>query len=220
MLLAVVGAVRLNNGASGGDRAGRRRHWLPAALLALMLPARGHARLATSRVLALVAASLLLATSLRGWTITGHDIQAEFLAFRLTNDAQHWQMGALRERLQRLPEREHPADRARADDRAVGRASSSRCCCSWCSPLVPVLTFLLSRRFLSRRLALVAATFTMAFPTFFTDMPYLVRQEIAFFFLALLLLAATEPAGRRGTRPLVAVLRRRASCCPTTPRPT
>ena len=61
--------------------------------------------------------------------------------------------------------------------------------------IVPVLTFLYSRRFLSRRLALVAATFTLAFPTFFTDMPYLVRQEIAFFFLALLLLAATEPPG-------------------------
>ena len=47
----------------------------------------------------------------------------------------------------------------------------------------------------------------MAFPTFFTDMPYLVRQEIAFFFLALLLLAATEPTasarGRRGCWSLV-----------------
>ena len=41
------------------------------------------------------------------------------------------------------------------------------------------MTFLLSRRFLDRRLALVAAVFTMAFPTFFTDMPYLVRQEMA-----------------------------------------
>jgi uncharacterized membrane protein len=37
----------------------------------------------------------------------------------------------------------------------------------------------------------------MAFPTFFTDMPYLVRQEIAFFFLALVLLAATEPSRTR-----------------------
>ena len=41
-------------------------------------------------MLALVATSLLLATSLRGWYITGHDIQAEFLAFQLTNGAQHW----------------------------------------------------------------------------------------------------------------------------------
>ena len=63
--------------------------------------------------------------------------------------------------------------------------------------LVPVLTFLFSRRFLTRRLALVAATFTIAFPTFFTDMPYLVRQELAFFFLALLLLAGTDPGRHR-----------------------
>ena len=44
-----------------------------------------------------------------------------------------------------------------------------------------------ARRVVRRRLALAAAVFTLAFPTFSTDMPYLVRQEVAFFFLALLL---------------------------------
>ena len=86
--------------------------------------------------------------------------------------------------------------------------------------LVPVLTYLLARRFLSRRLALVAAIFTMAFPTFFTDMPYLVRQEIAFFFLALLLLAATEPGVPRGGRGRWSRSSASVSCSRTTPRRT
>ena len=123
---------------------------------------------------------------------------------------QHWSMGAAPERLQRLPQREHPADGARADARACPASPSSRSCCSWCSRWCRCSPTCSSRRFLDRRLALAAATFTMAFPTFFTDMPYLVRQEIAFFFLALLLLAATEPGERRRNgSPAGRVLRRR-----------
>ena len=86
--------------------------------------------------------------------------------------------------------------------------------------LVPVMTYLLARRFLPRVLALVAATLTMAFPTFFTDMPYLVRQEVAFFFLALLLLAATEPAASTRWTRSAAWSSAPASCSRTTPRPT
>jgi uncharacterized membrane protein len=56
-------------------------------------------------------------------------------------------------------------------------------------------------------LALAGAVLAIAFPTFSTDMPYLVRQEVAFFFVALLLLAATEPGRTRvTTRTLVVVL--------------
>ena len=65
-----------------------------AALLALLLRT-GQTIVRDAWVLGLVAAGLLLATSLRGWAITGHDIQAEYLAFRLTNDAQNWQMSSL-----------------------------------------------------------------------------------------------------------------------------
>ena len=70
------------------------------------------------------------------------------------------------------------------------------------------------------RLALVAATFTIAFPTFFTDMPYLVRQEVAFFFLALMLLAATEPARRAWRLRRWSASSASASSCRTTRRPT
>jgi uncharacterized membrane protein len=198
LVLAVVGAVRLNNGANGSV-ALVAQALAAAALLALMLRREGTLG-RDVRSLALVATSLLLATSLRGWSITGHDIQAEFLAFKLTNGDQHWRMDELQNAYNAcLSVNILPTVLAQAT--GLSGEFVFKVLLQLVFAVVPVLTFLYSRRFLSRRLSLVAATFTMAFPTFFTDMPYLVRQEIAYFFLALLLLAATErdrpPALRR-----------------------
>ena len=57
-------------------------------------------------------------------------------------------MDAAPERLQRLPEREHPADRARADHRALAASMVFKVVLQLVFALVPVLTYLLSRRFL------------------------------------------------------------------------
>ncbi|MEP9362044.1 DUF2206 domain-containing protein [Nocardioides sp. CN2-186] len=190
LVLAVLGAVRLNNDAGGGV-ALVAELLAAGALLAILLgrtPRLGRDVL----TLGLVSGSLLLATSVRGWNITGHDIQAEFLAFRLTNDAQNWDMSA-------LPSAYNACLSVTILPTVLVQATGLtgelvfKVLLQLVFATVPVLTFLFSRRFVSRQLALVAAIFTMAFPTFFTDMPYLVRQEIAFFFLALMLLAATEP---------------------------
>ncbi len=196
VVLAVVGAVRLNNGA-GGVVALLAPTLAAGALLVLMLRREGSLG-RDVRTLAFVAMSLLLATSLRGWSITGHDIQAEFLAFNLTNGAQHWHMDALKNAYNAcLSVNILPT--VLAQTTGLSGEFVFKVLLQLVFAVVPALTFLYSRRFLSRRLALVSATFTMAFPTFFTDMPYLVRQEMAFFFLALLLLAATEPAARWST---------------------
>ncbi len=198
LVLAVVGAVRLNNGANGSV-ALVAQALAAAALLALMLRREGSLG-RDVRSLALVATSLLLATSLRGWGITGHDIQAEFLAFRLTNGDQHWQMADLQNAYNAcLSVNILPT--VLTQSTGLSGEFVFKVLLQLVFAVVPVLTFLYSRRFLSRRLSLVAVTFTLAFPTFFTDMPYLVRQEMAYFFLALVLLAATErdrpPAMRR-----------------------
>ena len=190
LLLAVVGAIRLNNGESGLI-AFLAQALAAAALVVLML--RPEVSLGRdARTLAMVAGSLLLATSIRGWAITGHDIQAEFLSFQLTNDNQRWQMSAL-ENAYNACLSVNILPTVLAQTTGLSGPVVFKVLLQLVFALVPVLTYLMSRRFLSRRLALAAATFTMAFPTFFTDMPYLVRQEMAFFFLALLLLAATEP---------------------------
>lgn len=196
LALSVMGAIRLNNNA-GGQVAFLALVCSAAALLALMVRPRGTLG-RDVRTVGLVATALLLATSLRGWAITGHDIQAEFLAFRLTNDGQLWQMSSLQNAYNAcLSVNILPTVLAQATG-ASGELVF-KVLLQLVFATVPVLTFLFARRIVGRRPAVVAAILTMAFPTFFNDMPYLVRQEIAFFFLALLLLAATEP-DRAGAR--------------------
>ncbi|GAB2449346.1 hypothetical protein GCM10027062_33260 [Nocardioides hungaricus] len=190
LLLSVAGAIRLNNGASGvvavaAVVAGG------AALLALLGSRRARPLTHDLWVIGMVAAGLLLATSLRGWYVTGHDIQAEFLAFRLTDGAQNWDLAALPSAYNAcLSVTILPTVLAQATGLSGQVVFTVLLQLVFAS--VPVLTYLLARRFVPRRLAVAAAILTIAFPTFFTDMPYLVRQEIAFFFLALMLLAATE----------------------------
>lgn len=203
LVAALAGAVRLNNDA-GGQVAVVAVLLAGGALLALLTRTGRPGR--DVRTLWLVSAAPLLATSLRGWSITGHDIQAEFLAFRLANEGQNWQMSD-------LPSAYNACLSVTILPTVLVQATGLtgelvfRVLLQLVFAAVPVLTYLLARRFVSRRVALTAAVLTIAFPTFFTDMPYLVRQEVAFFFLALMLLAATEPARtRRGARVLVVVL--------------
>jgi uncharacterized membrane protein len=196
LLLAVVGAIRLNNGAGGG--AALVAVVLAGAAMLTLLVGPGNRSMVVrdAWVIGPVAAGLLLATSLRGGAIAGHDIQAEFLAFRLTNEAQNWQMSALPSAYNAcLSVNILPT--VLVQTTGLSGELVFKVLLQLVFATVPVLTYLFSRRFVSRRLALAATTFTMAFPTFFTDMPYLVRQEIAFFFLALVLLAATEPGRTR-----------------------
>jgi uncharacterized membrane protein len=197
LVLSVVGAIRLNNGASGlvavlGVVVSG------AALLALLL---GRDRGRDPWVMGLVSAGLLLGTSLRGWNITGHDVQAEYLAFQLTDLAQNWEMSALPSAYNAcLSVNILPTVLAQAT--GLSGLLIFKLLLQLVFATVPVLTYLFARRMVDRRLALVAAVFTVAFPTFFTDMPYLVRQELAFFFLALALLATVDARTRR-TRALV-----------------
>lgn len=201
--MAVLGAIRLNNGAGGAVAI--TAHVLVVAAYAVLLCRRG-APGRDLRVLYLAALSLLLATSLRGWGITGHDVQAEYGVYTLTADAQHWSMDLLQNAytaclsITILPV-------VLAEATGLSGTVWFKIGFQVVFALVPVLAYLVFRRFVARRLALVAAAFVIAFPTFHVDMPYLVRQEIAFLFLVLLLLAATDramPAKRR--RVLVVVL--------------
>jgi uncharacterized membrane protein len=204
VVAAVLGAIRLNNGAGGG-LALLAVFLCAAALLVLLLRTEsGTGR--DARILFLVSAALLLATSLRGWGITGHDIQAEYLAFRLTDGAQHWQMSA-------LPSAYNACMSVTVLPTVLAQTTGLpgtivfKVLLQLLFALVPVLTYLYGRRLVGRRAAITAAALTVAFPTFFTDMPYLVRQEVAFFFLALVLLAVTEPGRTRwGSRGLVLLL--------------
>ena len=189
LLLSVVGAIRLNNGASGAV-AVVAVVVSGAAFLALML-GRTRSTAYDAWVVGLLSAGLLLATSLRGWNITGHDVQAEYLAFTLTNTAQNWQMSALPSAYNAcLSVNILPT--VLAQTTGLSGLVVFKLLLQLVFALVPVLVYLFARRIIDRRLAIASAVLFVAFPTFFTDMPYLVRQEIAFFFLALALLATTD----------------------------
>ena len=58
--------------------------------------------------------------------------------------------------------------------------------------LCPVIVYQLAARFGTKQISLIAVVFFVSFPTYFTDMPFENRQEIAFLFLGVCLLALTE----------------------------
>jgi len=93
-VLCIFGAFRLNNGAS--DILTMVSLGLTALLFAWLVFRSNLERL-NIPVLVLAALSILLAVSLRGWHITGHDIQTEFYVFQLTLNNQHWSMNTYKD---------------------------------------------------------------------------------------------------------------------------
>jgi uncharacterized membrane protein len=93
LVLSVAGPIRLNNGLGGSVSV--VAVIAVVALLTLLLLRRGRYPVPVLELgLYCAAASLLLLTSLRGQYITGHDIQKEFLYFRLALGGEHWDVGA------------------------------------------------------------------------------------------------------------------------------
>jgi uncharacterized membrane protein len=185
VLLAVGGALRLNNGAGNmltmvtlflmgaylfvlirsGDKVGR--NVFPIALYGMSL-------------------ALLLMTSLRGWYIAGHDIQRELFVFSLAKHAGLWSVVGY-----------HDAYNACLSITLLPTLLSNLAGFSEVHlykilypalfAITPGIAYLISRNWVDRRTSLIAGIFFMAFPTFFLDMPFLARQEIAFVFYGLML---------------------------------
>ena len=59
--------------------------------------------------------------------------------------------------------------------------------------LCPVLAYGIARRYFNRGISTLSVAYFVGFPTFFTDTPFLNRQEIGLLFVAVGLLAATNP---------------------------
>ncbi len=183
--LSVFGAIYLNNGGTGLIT------WLMLALVVGglgVLAAKRNKLSETTTLTGLYFASLslLLMTSMRGWFITGHDVQNEFHVFSITLAHLDWNMANFQDaynaclsitilptvvnRIMGVPEL--------YVFKTVFQALFA---------LTPVLVYLIARRFADRLVALLAAIYFIAFPTYFTDMPMLNRQEVAFVFMGLIL---------------------------------
>ena len=93
--LVIFGANRLNN--QSGDLVTLIALGAIAVTVFLLLTWSEQIRSGVTGItIYLVSASLLLMTSLRGWSVTGHDIQLEYRAFQLTVAHGQWVMSAFK----------------------------------------------------------------------------------------------------------------------------
>ncbi len=201
VLCAVAGAHGLNNGAS---------NWFTIlALLGVLgtfiydfLRADTLPRATIAIHIFTAALALLLMTSLRGWLVTGHDIQREFYVFQLAKAQWHWEISSFRDpynaclSITVLPTM--LAGLMRIPDSYIYKLFFQVL-----FALCPVAVYLISRRLANRRLAILATLYFVAFPTFFMDMPMLNRQEIAFLFFAGMLLLVKDSAQHYKSRLLL-----------------
>ncbi len=202
VVVCVAGAVRLNNGA--GSAVAVVGHVLVAATFVALLLRPARTRLSDGVALYLAATALLLGTSLRGWYVIGHDIQREFLVYLLAQGQDRWQMGSLDSAYNAclsvsiLPT-------LLANLTGLGGVVVFKLVLQLAFALVPVAVYCATRGWAGRRVALLGTLVLVTFPTFHNDMPYLVRQEVAFLFLALALLTAARHDLRRNVQLVVVV---------------
>jgi uncharacterized membrane protein len=189
-ITAVLGAISLNNGGTNA---------FTVVLLAaitihfIVMLVRGQ-KLTDGRVIFSVycmALAMLLMTSMRGWLITGHDVEREFFVFQLAKSNWHWAIAAYRDpynaclSITVLPTMLsgilHMSD-----------VLIYKLLYQVLFALVPVAVYILTNRISGRRMALMSTVLFIGFPTFFSDMSMLNRQEIAFLCLAAMLLVMHE----------------------------
>jgi len=187
VVLSVLGAIRLNNGAGGGLTLFTLV--LAGVVFGLLLLWQDRLRPGTiPLVIYCVSLALLFMTSLRGWYTTGHDIQSEYRVFELTKGHGVWDMSLFRNAYNAclsitiLPVM--LARWTRVADPYVYKVFF-QIIFAFC----PVLVYRLATRVSSAVPALIGTIFFVSFVTFFQDMPMLNRQEIAFLFLVAGLLA-------------------------------
>ncbi len=187
----LVPAMFSGMGAAGAFLLDRYDHaWLTIALLAgialYVIAYMRHARSLPSHIapfaLFFIAMALLFMTSLRGEYITGHDIQREYFVFQLAKDAGRWSAEAYRDAYNAclsitvlptlLSNVLHVPDMYVYKALMQGVFATS-----------VVGAFYIARTLLAVPFAFLSTVVLMSFPTFFQDMPFLVRQEVAFLFL-------------------------------------
>jgi uncharacterized membrane protein len=202
--LVVMGADRLNNGAgdvvtliglSGVVVAFTLLYWWRSSIRDWVV----------SIAIYPLGLSLLLATSLRGWYVTGHDIQQEYTVFQLTKDHGLWNIDSFRDAYNAclsitiLPTEVWQL--VRVDDPYIFKVFFQLLFAA-----CPIMVYLLARRYWSKQVAILGVVYFVGFPTFFTDMPFLNRQEIGFVFLGLAYLALTRRQWSRERRRLIVIV--------------
>lgn len=187
---SVAGAIRLNNDAGGGVTT-TMIVVAVVVIVCLFVWRRILNGVTIGTTIYLLSLALLLMTSLRGWFVSGHDIQLELRMFQMASSRGLWDIGLFRapynaclsitilptiiERTTGIPEP--------YIFKVVAQLLYALC---------PVLAYLIARRFSSRAVALLGFVFFIAFPTYFVDMPFEIREETALFLMGVALLLITD----------------------------
>jgi len=190
VFLAVFGAIRLNNGA--GNILTVVMLWgIFLFVPIIVVNARRRDPKVIPAAIYLISLALLLMTSLRGWTVTGHDVLREYNVFQLSKNLGFWS-----------PDNFNDAYNACLSVTvlptfldnllAVYDPYIFKLFFQLIFAFAPVAIYLAARRYSSPGLAFLAAFFFVSFPTFFNDMPMLNRQEAAILFLALAAMAVFD----------------------------
>jgi uncharacterized membrane protein len=188
--LAVLGANRLNNGAGGQVSLIALGGILVLAFLLLRCRHRLQDEMICVTIY-LLSLALLLMTSLRGWYVTGHDIQTEYLAFQLTYSRAHWDIGSFSNAYNAcLSITILPTELAQVTH--VFNPYVFKVFFQLMFAVCPVLGYTIARRYYPNWISIMAVVYFIGFPTFFTDMPFLTRQEMAFLFVCPAILAMTH----------------------------
>jgi uncharacterized membrane protein len=189
-ILAILGAIRLNNGAS--DSLTLLMFGMVAFYaLWLVWPKRRQAHDLYPYALYMSGLALLFATSMRGMFITGHDIVQEYQVFQLTIQHGIWSMSLLQNAYTAcLSITILPTILARLT--SLSDPYVYKILFQLLFALVPPVIYLTVTRFIPIRAAFLSAFVFISFPTFLTDMPMLCRQEMAFLFFMLMLLSLFE----------------------------
>ncbi len=181
--LAVAGAFSLNNNDT---------NLLALVALGLTIIAAPaifllRRRLSTGTLVWFIAAAtltLLLATSLRSWYVSGQDMQHEFQVYNLALQLGHWDIASYRDAynaclsITLLPV---------ALTHLLGTTGTVifKLIQQLIFVITPLTIFATTREFLGRSKAFIAALLFIGLPTFGIDVPFISRQEIAFVFVAL-----------------------------------
>jgi uncharacterized membrane protein len=182
-VLTFAGANRLNNGASNILIL---ILMATVAVLFVVLVARPNLSPLYPYAIFTIGLSILFCNSLRGWTITGHDIHHEFSVFQATLQRGLWLKSNAGDPYNAcLSITILPTIVAKLTGIAGAYVYKAIFQILFAA-FLPTLYYMF-RRFASDQKAVLGVFVLMTFPTFTNDLPFLNRQEIAFIFIILLL---------------------------------
>jgi uncharacterized membrane protein len=193
-LLAIGGAIRLNNGASNILT---MILFAAAPILFILLIWRKNLKTIYPYAVFMIGLSVLFSTSLRGWSITGHDIQHEFRVFQIVSNNGFWNIAHPKGDPYNacLSITILPTIIAKITTISAPYVFKVVFQAIFAFGLIPIYFFM--RKLVSTRYALIGALIFISFPPFFNDMPFLNRQEIAFVFFSLLMLTTFMNLARK-----------------------